>query len=221
MMAIVLHEHPASGGPGIEPRWTRSDKDGVGTAYSALSRVWFTVSKGILNEVYYPTVDRPQIRDLQYLITRRGNLLPRRTPSGQHPRVPGPGRAGLSNHQCRSRGSLPHHQGSHRRSPSGLCARPHPPGGRRRPARQAAALRVARAAPGSRRPGQQRERGGDQLGEGADGAQGRHLARAGSLGPVLAMLLRLCGHDRRLARPGPRSSAWTGSSTVRPMATSP
>lgn len=26
------------------------------------------VSKGILNEVYYPTIDRPQIRDLQYLI---------------------------------------------------------------------------------------------------------------------------------------------------------
>jgi glucoamylase len=41
----------------------------VGTAYSDLSRVWFTISKGILNEVYYPTVDRPQIRDLQYLIT--------------------------------------------------------------------------------------------------------------------------------------------------------
>ena len=41
----------------------------MGTAYSALSRVWFTVSKGILNEIYYPTIDRPQIRDLQYLIT--------------------------------------------------------------------------------------------------------------------------------------------------------
>jgi len=54
---------------GSPPRWTRSDKDGVGTAYSALSKVWFTVSKGILNEIYYPTIDRPQIRDLQYLIT--------------------------------------------------------------------------------------------------------------------------------------------------------
>src|SRR3954469_1300261 len=68
-MAILLKQHPATGSPGIEPRWTRSDKDGVGTAYSALSQVWFTVSKGILNEVYYPTVDRPQGRDLQDLIT--------------------------------------------------------------------------------------------------------------------------------------------------------
>src|SRR5689334_13935570 len=41
-MATLLKEHPATGGPGIEPRWTRSDKDGVGTTYSGLSRVWFT-----------------------------------------------------------------------------------------------------------------------------------------------------------------------------------
>ncbi|MEO8636186.1 MAG: glycoside hydrolase family 15 protein [Gemmatimonadales bacterium] len=68
-MAVLRTEHPAFGHPGIEPRWTRSAKEAVGTAYSASSLVWFTVSRGILNEVYYPTVDRPQIRDLQYLIT--------------------------------------------------------------------------------------------------------------------------------------------------------
>ena len=64
-MAVLLCEHEAGSGPGIEPRWTRSDKDGVGTAYSTSSLVWFTVSKGILNEVYYPTIDQPQVRDLQ------------------------------------------------------------------------------------------------------------------------------------------------------------
>lgn len=68
-MAILLNQHPATGGPGIPPRWTRSDKDGVGTAYSVASRVWFTISKGTLNEIYYPTIDRPQVRDFQYLIT--------------------------------------------------------------------------------------------------------------------------------------------------------
>src|SRR5262245_48291165 len=59
----------AFGAPGIEPRWTRSDKQAVGTAYSAGSRIWFTLSAGIVSEVYYPTIDRPQIRDLQYLVT--------------------------------------------------------------------------------------------------------------------------------------------------------
>ena len=41
----------------------------MGTAYAASSRVWFTFWNGIITEVYYPTVDRPQLRDLQYLIT--------------------------------------------------------------------------------------------------------------------------------------------------------
>ncbi len=59
----------AFGRPGIPPRWTSSSKEGVGTAYSTASRVWFTLSHGILNEVYFPTIDRPQIRDLQFLIT--------------------------------------------------------------------------------------------------------------------------------------------------------
>ncbi|MGC1158876.1 MAG: glycoside hydrolase family 15 protein [Acidobacteriaceae bacterium] len=59
----------AFGAPGLEPRWTSSAKDTVGTAYAASSRVWFTVSHGILNEIYYPTIDRPQIRDMEFLIT--------------------------------------------------------------------------------------------------------------------------------------------------------
>ncbi len=59
----------AFGKPGIEPRWTHSNKSGVGTAYSVSSHLWFTIWKGIVTEVYYPTVDRPQLRDLQYLVT--------------------------------------------------------------------------------------------------------------------------------------------------------
>src|SRR5579875_2287739 len=59
----------AFGPPGIPPRWTRGAKDAIGVAYSAASRVWFTLAQGTLTEVYYPTVDRPQVRDLQFLFT--------------------------------------------------------------------------------------------------------------------------------------------------------
>jgi glucoamylase len=59
----------AFGAPGLEPRWTSSVKDAVGTAYSAASRVWFTCSHGILNEIYHPTIDRAQIRDMEFLVT--------------------------------------------------------------------------------------------------------------------------------------------------------
>jgi glucoamylase len=61
--------HEAFGRPGIPPRWTSSSKGGVGTAYSTSSRVWFTISHGILNEIYFPTIDHPQTRDMQFLIT--------------------------------------------------------------------------------------------------------------------------------------------------------
>ena len=63
------NENGAFGHPGIHPRWTHGGKDGVGTAYAASSQIWFTLWNGIITEVYYPTVDRPQLRDLQYLIT--------------------------------------------------------------------------------------------------------------------------------------------------------
>jgi len=60
---------PAFGAPGMEPRWTSSVKDAVGTAYSGSSRLWFTTSHGIVNEIYHPTIDHPQVRDMEFLIT--------------------------------------------------------------------------------------------------------------------------------------------------------
>jgi glucoamylase len=60
---------PAFGAPGLEPRWTSSQKDAVSTAYSASSRVWFTTSHGTMNEIYFPTIDRPQTRDMELMFT--------------------------------------------------------------------------------------------------------------------------------------------------------
>jgi glucoamylase len=59
----------APGAPGIDPRWTSSAKSGVGTALDPLSRVWFTLSHGIFNEVYYPRVDQACMRDMGLIVT--------------------------------------------------------------------------------------------------------------------------------------------------------
>ena len=59
----------APGWPGIPPRWTSSAKSGAGTALNLHSRVWFTLSHGIVNEIYYPHVDQPNTRDFQFLIS--------------------------------------------------------------------------------------------------------------------------------------------------------
>jgi glucoamylase len=65
----MTSESIAFGAPGIEPRWTSSAKDGIGTAYHSSSSLWFTLSHGIVNEIYFPHVDTPNTRDLQLLIT--------------------------------------------------------------------------------------------------------------------------------------------------------
>lgn len=59
----------APGWPGVEPRWTSSAKSAVGTALGDGSRVWFSASHGILNEVYYPEVDTACLRDAGLLVT--------------------------------------------------------------------------------------------------------------------------------------------------------
>jgi glucoamylase len=59
----------APGWPGIEPRWTSSAKTGIGTALNLQSRVWFTLSHGILNEIYFPRVDQACTRDFGLIVT--------------------------------------------------------------------------------------------------------------------------------------------------------
>jgi glucoamylase len=59
----------APGWPGIPPRWTSGAKTGIGTALNLHSRVWFTVSHGILNEIYYPRVDQACTRDFGLIVT--------------------------------------------------------------------------------------------------------------------------------------------------------
>lgn len=61
--------NPAPGHPGIAARWASSAKSGVGTAPSIASRVWFTLSHGILNEIYYPRVDYACTRDFGLIVT--------------------------------------------------------------------------------------------------------------------------------------------------------
>ena len=65
----------APGWPGIPPRWTSSAKSGVGTALSPVSRVWFTLSHGILDEIYYPRVDQACTRDFGMIVTGADGLF--------------------------------------------------------------------------------------------------------------------------------------------------
>ncbi len=65
----------APGWPGIPARWTSSAKCGIGTANSSSSTVWFTISHGILNEIYYPRMDQAMIRDMEFIVTDGANFF--------------------------------------------------------------------------------------------------------------------------------------------------
>ena len=57
----------AFGAPGIAPTWASSDKDFVTTALG-YARLWATIGHGNINEVYWPTTGRPQIRDVGFYL---------------------------------------------------------------------------------------------------------------------------------------------------------
>ena len=65
----------APGWPGIPPRWTSSAKSAMGTSFSSNSRVWFTLSHGIFNEIYYPRIDQACVRDLGLLVSDGAGFL--------------------------------------------------------------------------------------------------------------------------------------------------
>jgi glucoamylase len=74
MAAVVLQASPAlaadaPGAPGIQAAWTTGGKQGFGTSATSTSKVWFTLSQGIANEVYYPTADVANVQDLQYVVS--------------------------------------------------------------------------------------------------------------------------------------------------------
>ena len=86
------NEKYAPGAPGITPRWTTSSKDGVGTAVNLASNVSFTLSHGILNEIYYPRIDKAATRDMGMLITNGKDFFgeeKRHTETSTEPIEPG------------------------------------------------------------------------------------------------------------------------------------
>jgi glucoamylase len=64
----------APGAPGADAHWPTAAKSGFGTANSLRSKVWFTLAEGVMTEVYYPTLDVPNVQTLQLVVTQ-GNQV--------------------------------------------------------------------------------------------------------------------------------------------------
>ena len=51
-----------------DAHWMTAAKNGFGTSTTLDSKVWFTLANGVMTEVFYPTVDMPNVQLLQLLI---------------------------------------------------------------------------------------------------------------------------------------------------------
>src|SRR4051794_11504212 len=67
--APALAAGPAPGAPGAPSTWTNADKDGFGTSVGTASKLWYTLERGSLTEVYFPRIDQPNVRTLQFVVS--------------------------------------------------------------------------------------------------------------------------------------------------------
>ena len=74
----------ATGGPGAPATWTNGNKQGVGTSTTAASRVWFTLGDGVLTEAYYPTVDKANLRALEFIVADGAGFFERESADTDH-----------------------------------------------------------------------------------------------------------------------------------------
>ena len=53
---------------GSDAHWATAAKNGFGTSNTIASKVWFTLADGVMTEVFYPTLDMPNVQTLHFLI---------------------------------------------------------------------------------------------------------------------------------------------------------
>src|SRR6267378_6512604 len=63
------------GQPGNDAHWPTAAKQGFGAANTTRSKVWFTLADGVMSEVYYPTLDVPNVQTLQLIIVSAGGRV--------------------------------------------------------------------------------------------------------------------------------------------------
>src|SRR6185503_9243652 len=53
---------------GSDAHWPTAAKNGFGTSNTLASKVWFTLADGVMTEVFYPTLDMPSVKTVQFQV---------------------------------------------------------------------------------------------------------------------------------------------------------
>ncbi|HET9711588.1 MAG TPA: glycoside hydrolase family 15 protein, partial [Pyrinomonadaceae bacterium] len=59
---------------GVDAHWPTAAKNGFGTSTSLTSKVWFTLANGVMTEVFFPTLDVPNVQTLQLQVAIGGKV---------------------------------------------------------------------------------------------------------------------------------------------------
>src|ERR1044072_4448973 len=65
VVALVSHTPMAQSD---DAHWATAAKNGFGTSNTLTSKVWFTLANGVMTEVFYPTIDLPNVQTLQVYV---------------------------------------------------------------------------------------------------------------------------------------------------------
>ncbi|HSK62791.1 MAG TPA: glycoside hydrolase family 15 protein, partial [Pyrinomonadaceae bacterium] len=79
------------GGAYADAHWLTAAKNGFGTSATLESKVWFTLANGVMSEVFYPTVDLPNVQLLQLVVQTDRNVETEFSDTQHRLELPSPG----------------------------------------------------------------------------------------------------------------------------------
>src|ERR1051325_5724980 len=74
IMSLMLIASRIASAQGADAHWPTAAKDGFGTSTTLASKVWFTLANGVMTEVFFPTLDIPNVQMLQLQIATGGRV---------------------------------------------------------------------------------------------------------------------------------------------------
>ena len=74
IVLIILIASHAVLAQGADAHWPTAAKNGFGTSTTLQSKVWFTLANGVMTEVFYPTLDVPNVQTLQLMFEVDGKM---------------------------------------------------------------------------------------------------------------------------------------------------
>ena len=74
IILIIMIASSAVMAQGADAHWPTAAKNGFGTSTTLKSKVWFTLANGVMTEVFYPTLDVPNVQTLQLQVEIDGKI---------------------------------------------------------------------------------------------------------------------------------------------------